>query len=77
MGSAVAFLLIVAIVLGTRTLRTFAPALLPDAAVTTFRALGVACRPTARVNEPAARRLFRPGRRTLPRPERLLSHGPP
>ncbi|MFG2495005.1 hypothetical protein ACGFSD_28715 [Streptomyces caniferus] len=78
MRSAVVLLLMVAaVLLGIRTLRYSDVAPLPDAATTTFLALGVAHRPTARVNEPPARRILRPGRRTLPRPERPLSHGPP
>ncbi|MEU9486380.1 hypothetical protein AB0D83_22385 [Streptomyces decoyicus] len=62
---------------GARLLPHVHPALLPELAFTAFLALGVAFRLTARVNEPAARRLLRPGRRTLPRPERPPSHGPP
>lgn len=76
-GSAVVFLVILAIALGGRLLPHLHPVLLPEAALTAFLALGIAFRPTARVNEPAARRLLRPGRRTLPRPERPPSHGPP
>ncbi|MGW7249934.1 hypothetical protein [Streptomyces decoyicus] len=67
------FLLLLAIALGGHLF----PHLHPEAALTAFLALGIAFRPTARVNELAARRLLRPGRRTLPRPERPPSHGPP
>ncbi|REK85197.1 MFS transporter [Streptomyces inhibens] len=64
-ASAVALLLIVAIILGSRMLRNFDSALLPYAVATVFLAFGVTYRYTVWVSEPAARRLLRQGWRTL------------
>lgn len=64
-GVAVSALLILAIVLGSRMLRTFDSALLPYAVATVFLAFGVAYRYTVWISAPGARRLFRQGRRSL------------
>ncbi|GJF33520.1 hypothetical protein KNE206_62200 [Kitasatospora sp. NE20-6] len=60
-GAAVAALLIVAIVLGSRGLRDFDSALVPYAVATVFLAFGIAYRYTVWISAPAARRLFRRG----------------
>ncbi|MBD3546493.1 MULTISPECIES: hypothetical protein [Streptomyces] len=64
-GVGVSLLLIVAIVLGSRMLRTFDSALLPYAVATVFLAFGVAYRYTVWISAPGARRLFKQGWRSL------------
>ncbi|MEU9122890.1 MFS transporter [Streptomyces sp. NPDC048506] len=64
-ATAVALLLVLAIVLGSRMLRNFDAALLPYAVATVFLAFGVAYRYTVWVSEPPARRLLRQGLRAL------------
>ncbi|MEU8539806.1 MFS transporter [Streptomyces sp. NPDC048717] len=64
-GAAVAVLLILAIVFGSRLLSDFDSALLPYAVATVFLAFGVAYRYTVWVFAPGARRLFTQGRRAL------------
>ncbi|WP_052856961.1 MULTISPECIES: hypothetical protein [Streptomyces] len=68
-ASAVALLLIAAIVLGSRLLRNFDSALLPYAVATVFLAFGVAYRYTVWISAPPARRLFRQGWRSFFSPE--------
>ena len=65
MGSVAALLLSAAIVLGSRMLRDFDPALLPYAVATVFLAFGIAYRCTVRCSDPAARRRHRQAHPTL------------
>ncbi|MDF9813707.1 hypothetical protein M2266_002938 [Streptomyces sp. SPB162] len=64
-ATAVAVLLLAAIVLGSRGLEDFDSALIPYTVATVFLAFGVTYRYTVWVSAPAARRLFRQGRRSF------------
>ncbi|MFG2194406.1 MFS transporter [Streptomyces sp. NPDC048639] len=64
-ATAVSLLLVLAIVLGSRYLRTLDAALLPYAVATVFLAFGVAYRCTVRLAAPAPRNLHRQGRHSL------------
>ncbi|MEU6079120.1 MFS transporter [Streptomyces sp. NPDC047108] len=64
-ATAVSLLLVLAIVFGSRYLRTFDSALLPYAVATVFLAFGVAYRCTVRLSAPAPRNLRRQGRHSL------------
>ncbi|MEU5435479.1 MFS transporter [Streptomyces sp. NPDC020719] len=64
-GTAVSFLLVLAILFGSRGLKDFDSALLPYAVATVFLAFGVAYRYTVWISSPGARRLFKQGWRSL------------
>ncbi|MGP3922460.1 MFS transporter [Streptomyces sp. 8N616] len=64
-ATAVSLLLVLAIVFGSRFLRTFDAALLPYAVATVFLAFGVAYRCALRLSAPASRALLRQRRRAL------------
>ncbi|MEV6313789.1 MFS transporter [Streptomyces sp. NPDC051776] len=64
-ATTVSLLLVLAIVFGSRYLRTFDAALLPYAVATVFLAFGVAYRCTVRLSAPAPRNLHRQGRHSL------------
>ncbi|WP_443047728.1 MFS transporter [Streptomyces sp. H39-S7] len=64
-ATAVAVLLLAAIVLGSRGLKDFDSALIPYTVATIFLAFGVAYRYTVWVSAPASRRLFKQGWRSF------------